>query len=343
MNKNINIPKPEELGIPSGSLDPLKTIEMEGNFYRGLGKTLHSRPKILKIGAIIFALIFFIIPGLIFLGLLVFDARNLGAESIIAGLEPIFFAILYTAVGVIIIWDNIRKPKDNNTKTKSGILIFLAVAIIIFIGLLSGEVKYKNILSRNASTQITSNPHKVYWKIYKNDNYGFELRYLSGWRTSFNFKTSFRNILIPEVKATPEFFQDISFYQGNISLNLWFQDPKLDEKPILEENFKGEPQYYQYSHYNGAPLGIFVYVFDDARYDEMAKKREIDRGMRKETIFKGLKAYKIIPLRESDYPETWATEKIEVEKDGRLFLVFFSGNKYSSDFKNFVSDFEFIR
>lgn len=104
IDKKKGIPTPEELGIPSGSYDPVKTIGMEGNFYRGLAKSDKSRPKILKNAAILFALLFFIIPGL-FYAFMVFFSE----EKNIANLEVVFYALLYTSVGIVIIWDNIRK------------------------------------------------------------------------------------------------------------------------------------------------------------------------------------------------------------------------------------------
>lgn len=99
-NKESGIPTPEDLGIPSGSFDPIKTIGMEGDFYRGLAKSNKSRPLIIKLGAILFGLLFFIIPALFMIFVGYIDIWNF---------EVILYPVLYLLVGVIIVWDNLRR------------------------------------------------------------------------------------------------------------------------------------------------------------------------------------------------------------------------------------------
>lgn len=108
-NKAKNIPTPEELGIPSGSLDPMKTIAMEGDFYRGLGKNAPKGPVFLRVGAILFGLLFFVIPGLVYLFLVLSESE--GMDGTVGNSGSVFYFVLWIAVGVVIIWDNLRKHK----------------------------------------------------------------------------------------------------------------------------------------------------------------------------------------------------------------------------------------
>jgi hypothetical protein len=194
-------------------------------------------------------------------------------------------------------------------------------------------------------TTSTRNGETANWETYRNDTYGFEVKYPSGWRTKLNVVSGFfkKTGFIKEANATPESLEDLMYYVGNQVFDIWFQNPKFDKKPVLgEEKYKDAPTYYQYANYNGAPLGIFVYIFENWKYNDY---RKYASDIRKEITFNGLRAYRInmTPKTTEEYPEVWATEKIEVEKSGRLFLIFYAGKQYSSDFENFLSTFRFTK
>lgn len=95
VNKDEKIPTPEELGIPNGSFDPMQTIRMEGDLYRGLLNARHHS-LMLRLMSIIFSTIFFIVPAILILFFVFFgpSSGSLGADPFIlvgAVLKPIFF------------------------------------------------------------------------------------------------------------------------------------------------------------------------------------------------------------------------------------------------------------
>lgn len=193
------------------------------------------------------------------------------------------------------------------------------------------------------------------WKTYDNAKYGFEFEYPFEWRIKPEKVVSLgeRFGLVRFALATLEYDTEMGFYEregGRESFSTWIQDPKKDRVPVLEDQYKDEPGYYQYSNYNSAPLGIFVYVYDDWNSDKQDEALKGHEGFLQyeETVFKGLKAYKgtcAADKNSEDYwpdnPCNWSLEKIEVEKNGRLYVIFCAGADYSSDFEKFLSGFRF--
>lgn len=139
INKDEKIPTPEELGIPDGSFDPMKTIRMEGDLYRGLLNTRHHS-LFLRIMSIMFAVLFFIIPALLILYFVFFGSQEAGVDvnfirMLKAALDSIFFLgsassffsfkifmLIYAAIsfsaGVRVIAGNVNKISKNNINDK---------------------------------------------------------------------------------------------------------------------------------------------------------------------------------------------------------------------------------
>lgn len=127
--KYDDLPSPESLGIPSGSLDPIKTIQMEGDFYRGLVQNTKNRPLIQRIFASLFGIIFFIMPGFLMLCLVLLKnnivvsmalSMFMGILSAILFVEIsqatslfvfefvwILYALLSLVIGLEIVWKNV--------------------------------------------------------------------------------------------------------------------------------------------------------------------------------------------------------------------------------------------
>ena len=233
---------------------------------------------------------------------------------------------------------------NQNQRGFANIVLVLVIVVLVGVAGYFVFMKKSEPVVQQTPAPITSQNNQANLKTYKSDTYGFEVKYPSEWRTKLNTVSGFFKKIgfIKEANATPESVQDLMYYEGDQVFDIWFQNPKLDKKPVLEEKYKNAPTYYQYSNYNGAPLGIFVYIFDNWKYSDYQKYAS---DVRKEITFNGLKAYRInmTPKTTEEYPEVWATEKIEVEKSGRLFLIFYAGKQYSSDFENFLSTFRFTR
>jgi hypothetical protein len=138
MNKNddIKIPSPESLGIPSGSFDPMKTIQMEGDLYRGLVCRTKSRSLSLRICVIFFAIIFFIMPG-VFSLFLIFFKSVLGVEIVLT-ISAILYASLYTILFI---------------ELSQASYLFIFEVVWVFYALLSLiigiEIIWKNIFKRD--------------------------------------------------------------------------------------------------------------------------------------------------------------------------------------------------
>jgi|GEM_PF-6816540 len=222
--------------------------------------------------------------------------------------------------------------------TMRGIFIKLAVLLWLILGFIfyNSGLKREFIEKRLKNEEVGK---KTSFEIYKNTYYGFEIRYPSGWRFKPQKSANLlKQILGKEAKATTPFRQDLEAYGIRPVFELWFQNPAWDMKPVLESVYSEKPQYYQYSFYNGAPLGIFIYIFEnDWRYsgeEENAQKQEI--------VFNGRKAYRIKFNEDSNEGVVWANEKIEVENSGRLYLIFYAGKNYQSEFENLILSFRFL-
>lgn len=63
------IPDPEELGIPSGNLDPMKALKGELKFY---DKVAQPRSPITKMFSVMFIMITFIIPPIFIVNYMIF-------------------------------------------------------------------------------------------------------------------------------------------------------------------------------------------------------------------------------------------------------------------------------
>ena len=103
-DKEIN---PEQFGVPNPGYTPMKTIEMEGELFRGITKR-KPRTLFLRISMIVFSVLFFIIPGLfgIYLGYLSLSDQP---GLIFSNIAPLAFSILWTIAGLIGIYSNIKK------------------------------------------------------------------------------------------------------------------------------------------------------------------------------------------------------------------------------------------
>lgn len=139
INKDEKIPTPEELGIPNGSFDPMQTIRMEGDMYRGLLNSGHHS-LFLRVIAIIFSVLFFLLPALLIIYFIFFvpQGESVNAGSLMmtkAVLDPIFFlsnvsglfslkifAFLYAAIsffiGASVIARNAEARPKNNENNK---------------------------------------------------------------------------------------------------------------------------------------------------------------------------------------------------------------------------------
>ena len=139
INKDEKIPTPEELGIPSGSFDPMQTIRMEGDMYRGLLNSGHHS-LFLRTVAIIFSVLFFLLPALLIFYFIFFipqgESVNTGSLMMTkAVLDPIFFlgnvsglfslktfafiyAVISFFVGASVIARNAEEDPKNNENNR---------------------------------------------------------------------------------------------------------------------------------------------------------------------------------------------------------------------------------
>ena len=104
-NKNGQIPTPEELGIPSGSFDPMKTLKAEFNFY-----DLAPRSRLMKILFVLFIFVFFILPPIFITYISVFlDPPE--SDEIIAFIFILFLCLLYFLAGTRTIYRILNSKK----------------------------------------------------------------------------------------------------------------------------------------------------------------------------------------------------------------------------------------
>ncbi len=89
---------PRGLGISPSSMDPMETIAMEGNFYRGIATRDHKRKWPMRLmGALV---------GTLFVGSACF-AFFAGFSDGLWGIIPLLLAILFLFVGTKMILANI--------------------------------------------------------------------------------------------------------------------------------------------------------------------------------------------------------------------------------------------
>jgi hypothetical protein len=100
--------EPRDFGINEPSMDPLKTIQMEGEFFRGIAKPEAKRPLLWRILGI-FLGIFFIIFSLIMFIFLFKAGFSKNSFDSLANIFRSGFPLLLFLVGIKLIWANIRK------------------------------------------------------------------------------------------------------------------------------------------------------------------------------------------------------------------------------------------
>lgn len=105
---------PKNFGIPEVDNTPMGLVQMEGNFYRGMG--LRGIKSLwLRIAGIIFALMFFILPsGLGIYALL--TGSFMGEENTpsVIWLLQMLFVLIFLFVGIKIIYNlGIKRSKNN--------------------------------------------------------------------------------------------------------------------------------------------------------------------------------------------------------------------------------------
>lgn len=102
--ENTKIPTPKELGIPSGSYNPMKNIETLGQAVRGMKNETPKRSIIFRLTSIIVAFIFFILPSTT-----IFIVFAYNKQLNFSSLYPIFFNSIYFLAGILIIVANLKK------------------------------------------------------------------------------------------------------------------------------------------------------------------------------------------------------------------------------------------
>jgi hypothetical protein len=90
------VPSPEELGIPSGSLDPAGSLKEESGFYDKIGRT-HS--SIIRAISVLFITSTFIIPPLLIINYMLFTDPPVNIDIIY--ISAIIFVSLYFLAGIM--------------------------------------------------------------------------------------------------------------------------------------------------------------------------------------------------------------------------------------------------
>ena len=107
-HKDLKRLNPEDLGMPPASMDPMKTIQMEGAMFRGMSSFKGERSIPVRIAAILIGLLFFVGWGIVYLwGAIV--AINKGTPGL--GWGRFIGSLIWIACGAVIIWANIRTSK----------------------------------------------------------------------------------------------------------------------------------------------------------------------------------------------------------------------------------------
>lgn|ERR1035437_3330400 len=84
---------------------PVGVIQKEGEFFRGMATRDKNRPMIIRVIAVLFALLFFIIPGLV---VSLFTIALFISEPSYFVILPALFSILWLSAGSVTIYSNIR-------------------------------------------------------------------------------------------------------------------------------------------------------------------------------------------------------------------------------------------
>lgn len=110
--------------LPEASYDPMKTIEMEGEFLRGLAMKKSGRSPVMRIVGILFALIFFILPALSLFVLILsiwlgFIGDEFNPDDLIPQIFFLFLASVYFLIGVKIFRSLFyKKSPKSSSKTR---------------------------------------------------------------------------------------------------------------------------------------------------------------------------------------------------------------------------------
>lgn len=110
--------------LPEASYDPMKTIEMEGEFLRGLAMKKSGRSPVMRIVGTLFALIFFILPALSLFVLILstwlgFIGDEFNPDDLIPQIFFLFLASVYFLIGVKIFRSLLyKKSPKSSSKTR---------------------------------------------------------------------------------------------------------------------------------------------------------------------------------------------------------------------------------
>jgi hypothetical protein len=101
----------KNFGLPIVDSTPMGIIGMEGQMYRGIAENKKGRPSWVRVCAILFSFFLLLLPGILFLSIVIFSYstgfKDGVANIIVAG----FFGLLLSGAGVTGIISNLKRPK----------------------------------------------------------------------------------------------------------------------------------------------------------------------------------------------------------------------------------------
>jgi glucan phosphoethanolaminetransferase (alkaline phosphatase superfamily) len=102
-------PEKDNFGVPKVDYSPMGTVGMEGNFFRGLtNKT--PRSLFVRVCIIVFATVFFLLPALLFIFIIVLNYSEFVRDTNWMGIVlAIFLILLYLGAWIAIVKANIKR------------------------------------------------------------------------------------------------------------------------------------------------------------------------------------------------------------------------------------------
>lgn len=234
-------------------------------------------------------------------------------------------------------------------------VIVLGVVVLVVIASLGLKTPNDFLQSNKVATlppdfSISIDP-TTNLKTYTNNKYSFTFEYPDDWRlgkwdifaSETNFTSKIISLVVKNAHATASFMEYSPLpynFDGKELLGLWLQN--TDEDKTWEEVSPTKPNHYQYSVYNGGPLGIFLNVWSNPSNKTLTELKDEYHKFVDINGTTGLNQKLLVPPEGEFFQAIWGYESIVIIEKDYIYTIFYAGRNYKKQFNQILSTFQFL-